>query len=87
MGNSELEILTRHLERTYGDLHEMSQRFEQVVQHKKDIEEQLETTTSDLERHKEKVDFLKKKVYSLTQSHSLFARLAKWKTGNQGNTF
>jgi chromosome segregation ATPase len=65
LGNSELEILTRHLERTYGDLHEMSQRFEQVVQHKKDIEEQLETTASDLERSKEKVDFLKKKVCSL----------------------
>ena len=61
--NSELEILTRHLERTYGDLHEMSRRFEQVVQHKKDIEEQLQTTTNDLERHKETVDLLKKKVY------------------------
>ena len=41
----------------------MSRRFEQVVQRKKDIEEQLETTTSDLERHKEKVDFLEKKVF------------------------
>ena len=62
LGNSELEILTSHLERTYGDLHEMAKRYEQVVQNKKDIEEQLETTTNDLERQKEKIDFLEKKV-------------------------
>ncbi|XP_028395187.1 caspase recruitment domain-containing protein 9-like [Dendronephthya gigantea] len=64
MGNSELEILTSHLERTYGDLHEMAKRYEQVVQNKKDIEEQLETTTNDLERQKEKVDLLEKKIDS-----------------------
>lgn len=40
----------------------MSRRFERVVQHKRDIEEQLETTTCDLERHKETVDYLKKQV-------------------------
>ena len=64
MGNSELEILTRHLERTYGDLHEMSRRFEQVVQHNRDIEERLQTTSSDLKRHKDEVHFLRKEVYT-----------------------
>lgn len=54
--------MSKHLERTYGDLHEMSLRLEQVVQQKKTIEERLETTFYDLERKTEKVEELEKQV-------------------------
>lgn len=62
--NGELELLSKHLEQSYGDLHEMSCKFEEVVQRKKSIEERLEITICDLQQHQEEVVHLKKQIDS-----------------------
>ena len=72
LGNGELAILSKHLESTYGDLHEMSLRFEQVVQRTKLIEAQIDTTINVLKRNQEKVNDLEEKVKNRASNAYMF---------------